>query len=107
MTERLLGTWKLVSAVREEIPSGARTDLFGPDPQGFLNYSPDGRMIALITRSGRKAAANGRPTPAEAEALFRSMLRNSASASAGVGLPLAAALRPLRVISAIMRPSGL
>ena len=31
-------------------------------------------MIALITRSGRKAAANGRPTPAEAEALFRSML---------------------------------
>jgi len=74
MTERLLGTWKLVSAVREEIPSGAKTDLFGPDPQGFLNYSPDGRMIALITRSGRKAAANGRPTPAEAEALFRSML---------------------------------
>ena len=74
MSERLLGTWKLVSAVREEIPSGAKTDLFGSDPQGFLNYSPDGRMIALITRGDRKPAADGRPTPAEAEALFRSML---------------------------------
>ena len=31
-------------------------------------------MIALITRRDRKAAANDVPTPAEAEALFRSML---------------------------------
>jgi Lipocalin-like domain len=71
---RLLGTWKLVSAVREEIPSGARTDMFGANPHGFINYSPDGRMIALITRRDRKAPANGRATPAEAEALYRSML---------------------------------
>jgi hypothetical protein len=75
MMDRLLGTWTLVSAVREEIPSGTKTDMFGQNPHGFINYSPDGRMIALITRGDRKAAANGgRPTPAEAEALFRSML---------------------------------
>ena len=74
MADRLLGTWTLVSAVREEIPSGAKTDMFGQDPHGFINYSPEGRMIALITRRDRKAAANGRPTPTEAEALFRSML---------------------------------
>ena len=74
MIDRLLGTWTLVSAVREEIPSGAKTDMFGQNPHGFINYSPDGRMIALITRRDRKAAANGRPTPTEAEALFRSML---------------------------------
>lgn len=74
MIDRLLGSWKLVSAVREEIPSGARTNLFGEKPQGVLNYSPDGRMIALITRGDRKGAANGRPTTAEAEALYRSML---------------------------------
>jgi len=70
----LLGTWTLVSAVREEIPAGTQTDMFGPNPHGFINYSPDGRMIALITRADRKAPANGRPTPAEAEALYRSML---------------------------------
>ena len=74
MADRLPGTWTLVSAVREEIPSGAKTDMFGQDPHGFINYSPEGRMIALITRRDRKAAANGRPTPTEAEALFRSML---------------------------------
>ncbi len=73
MIERLIGTWKLVSAVREEIPSGTKVDLFGDRPQGFLNYSREGRMIALITR-GDRTAANGRPTPAEAEALYRSML---------------------------------
>ena len=73
MTDRLHGSWRLVSAVREEIPSGARTDMFGQNPHGFINYGPDGRMIALITRGDRKAAS-GRPTAAEAEALYRSML---------------------------------
>jgi hypothetical protein len=34
--ERLIGTWTLISAVRQEIPSGAMTDLFGADPQGYL-----------------------------------------------------------------------
>jgi len=73
MIDRLLGTWTLVSAVREEIPSGSKTDMFGQNPHGFINYSPDGRMIALITRSDR-AAPSGKPTAAEAEALYRSML---------------------------------
>jgi len=79
MIDRLLGTWTLVSAVREEIPSGAKTDMFGANPHGFLNYSSDGRMIALITRRDRKAPANGKPTSAEAEALFRSMLSYAGS----------------------------
>jgi hypothetical protein len=74
MTERLIGTWTLVSAVREEIPSGEKSDQLGPNPHGFITYSPDGRMIALIVRSDRTAPANGRATTAEAEALFKSML---------------------------------
>lgn len=73
MTDRLVGTWKLVSAVREEIPSGAKADLFGAKPQGVLNYSPEGRMIALIAHGDRKAP-NGKATPAEAQALYGSML---------------------------------
>lgn len=74
MTEGLIGTWKLVSAVREEIPSGAKADLFGANPQGILNYSPDGRMIALIAHGDRKAPESGKATPAEAQALYGSML---------------------------------
>ena len=30
--QRLLGTWKLIAAVREEIPSGAKTDFLGSIP---------------------------------------------------------------------------
>ncbi|MEN3380534.1 MAG: hypothetical protein V7608_578 [Hyphomicrobiales bacterium] len=72
--ERLIGTWTLVSAVREEIPSGEKSDTFGPNPHGFITYSPDGRMMALITRRDRTAPANGRATAAEAETLYRSMM---------------------------------
>ncbi len=74
MNEGLIGTWKLVAAVREEIPSGMKTDLFGPDPQGILNYSPEGRMIALLAHGDRKAPAGGKATPDEARALYGSML---------------------------------
>ena len=71
---QLLGTWTLVSAIREEIPSGATSPQFGEAPRGYLTYSPDGRMLALITRADRKAPASGRATAGEAEALFRSMM---------------------------------
>lgn len=74
MAEQLIGTWTLVSAVREEIPSGEKSDQMGPNPHGFITYTPDGRMIALLVRRDRTAPADGRATPAEAEALFRSML---------------------------------
>jgi Lipocalin-like domain len=74
MIEKLLGTWKLVATERVEVASGAKTEQFGPSPQGFINYAPDGRMMALIARSDRKAPAGQKATDTEAEALFRSML---------------------------------
>src|SRR5215217_6648912 len=74
MREQLIGTWKLISATREEIPSGARIDPLGADPTGYLNYAPDGRMMAIIARGGRTRPAGPHPTPAEVEALFKSVL---------------------------------
>jgi hypothetical protein len=71
---RLIGTWKLVSAVREEVPSGEKTDLFGPDPVGFLNYSADGRMLTLIVRKNRKRPHGFPIRPDEAASLFRSLM---------------------------------
>src|SRR6187401_1869911 len=32
---RLLGTWKIIAATREEIPSGVKTDQMGPRPAGY------------------------------------------------------------------------
>jgi len=74
LRDRLIGTWKLVSAMREEISSGEKTPFLGENPTGFLHYMPDGRMLALITRAGRKRPDGNVATAAEAEALIRSMI---------------------------------
>jgi len=70
----LQGTWTLLSYVGEEVPSGARADVMGPHPSGYINYGPDGRMIVLIVGTGRSKPAGPVVTPAEAEGLLRSML---------------------------------
>ena len=72
--QQILGTWKLVSYVREEIPSGATSDVMGAHPSGYINYGRDGRMIVLIVGSDRKKPVGPVATPEEAEALIRSML---------------------------------
>ena len=72
--QQILGTWKLVSYVREEIPSGAKSDVMGDHPSGYINYGRDGRMIVLIVGSDRKKPVGPVATPEEAGALIRSMV---------------------------------
>ena len=72
--ERLIGTWKLISVVSEDVATGEKTDFYGPNPIGFINYSPEGRMMVINARSDRKRPAGPSPTPQEADALFRSVL---------------------------------
>jgi hypothetical protein len=72
--QQILGTWTLVSYVREEIPSGAKSDVMGAHPSGYINYGRDGRMIVIIVGSDRKKPVGAVATPEEAEALIRSML---------------------------------
>jgi hypothetical protein len=70
----LLGTWRLLSYVGQEIPSGVRSDVMGPHPSGYINYGRDGRMMVIIVGSDRKRPAGTVATPEEAVALIRSML---------------------------------
>jgi Lipocalin-like domain len=51
--ESLVGTWKLLSAQTIKT-NGARVNLFGQHPSGFLTYTAEGRMFAIITTEGRK-----------------------------------------------------
>ena len=74
LRDRLVGTWRLVAAEREEVASGTKSAYLGENPAGFLHYMPDGRMLALITRAGRKAPVGKVANAAEAEALMRSMI---------------------------------
>src|ERR1039458_4916461 len=65
--QAILGTWKLVSYVREEIPSGAKSDVMGAHPSGYINYGGDGRMIVIIVGSDRKKPEGAVATPREAK----------------------------------------
>lgn len=50
----VVGTWQLVSA-SASTPNGSRNEApFGPSPTGALTYTPEGRMILIISYSGRK-----------------------------------------------------
>jgi hypothetical protein len=72
--QKLLGTWKLLSYVREELPSGAKSDVMGSHPAGYINYGSDGRMMVMIVGNDRKKPAGSVATPDEAQALLTSML---------------------------------
>ena len=72
--QRLIGTWKLVAVVSEDVASGEKADFFGPNPSGYITYSPDGRMMVINVRSDRPLPKDASPTAEEAVALFRSVL---------------------------------
>src|SRR4029078_7140334 len=69
--QRLLVTWKLIAAIREEIPPGAKTDFLGSHPTGYINYAPDGRMMVLNVGNGRSKPAGGDAEPAGGGTLVR------------------------------------
>jgi hypothetical protein len=71
---RLLGTWKLVSIVAEDLSTGHKTDLWGTDPKGYITYGADGRMMVINVRNDREPPAAEVPTPGEAVDLYRGML---------------------------------
>lgn len=69
MTEnnKLVGTWKLVSA-SSTTQSGARNDTpYGLEPVGYLTYTADGRMSSVISYGGRKPLSFGRTGAAQIE----------------------------------------
>lgn len=72
--KQLAGSWKLISYVRHDIASGARSNVMGEQPSGYIHYGDDGRMMVIIVGSGRKKPVGPVATPEEAEALIRSML---------------------------------
>jgi lipocalin-like protein len=53
----VVGTWKLLSFVREDVVSGKTTRPWGENPSGYLMYLPDGHMSAVLTSESRKDAA--------------------------------------------------
>jgi hypothetical protein len=51
--ENLPGTYKLLSSTRTIVETGEVKDAFGKQPNGYIMYGMDGRMLVLITSAGR------------------------------------------------------
>jgi Lipocalin-like domain len=74
MREDLLGTWKLIAVVNADAATGAKSDLFGSNPVGYINYAPDGRMMVIQVRNDRKKPAGPTASTEESAALFKGLL---------------------------------
>jgi Lipocalin-like domain len=70
----LVGTWKLKSYVREVAATGERYNERGEHPNGYLAYSADGRMYAIITWENRIMPQDVVPTNDERIKLFGTMI---------------------------------
>ena len=69
-----IGTWMLLSYTREDLNTGAKTELFGAHPTGYLTYTLEGRMSSLFVRDGRAAPASMIATDAERIELYGGMI---------------------------------
>lgn len=50
----VVGTWKLVSASTSTASGEQNNAPFGPSPTGFLTYTAEGRMMAIVSYGGRQ-----------------------------------------------------
>jgi hypothetical protein len=72
--DELVGTWKLVSA-SSTTSTGERSESpYGAQPAGFLTYTGDGRVSALISYDGRKSLSFGGGSPEEQAEAFKTFL---------------------------------
>jgi hypothetical protein len=72
--DKLAGTWKLVSA-SSTTSAGERCESpYGAQPTGFLTYTADGRVTALISHDGRKPLAYGGGSLEEQAEAFKTFL---------------------------------
>ena len=73
--EQLYGTWRLVRFGRIAAATGERSEDFGKHPSGYLTYTRDGRMIAVLVKEGRKKFADlSKATDAERAELFNGVV---------------------------------
>jgi Lipocalin-like domain len=67
--DKLVGVWKLVGAVVEDVQTKEAKPLYGGHPKGYLILLASGRMMALLTAEGTKVPQ----TDEERSAAYRAM----------------------------------
>ncbi len=70
----LVGTWRQLSAVAEDLASGEKVNNFGARPVGFVQFTADGRMSLMTIHTDRKKPAGEIASSQEASELYRTMI---------------------------------
>ena len=70
---KVLGIWKIISYEWEIQATGERQPIMGKIPTGYITFTTEGLMMAIITGEGRKAPN----TDQDRAQLFRSMIAYS------------------------------
>ena len=66
---KTVGTWRLVSFESESQATGEREAVLGKNPTGYIIFTPERRLMVIITGEGRNAAK----TDQDRASLFKSM----------------------------------
>lgn len=74
INDKIVGTWKLVSAASTTSNDEQSESPYGASPAGFLTYTAEGRVTALISYSGRKSLTFGGGTLEEQAEAFKTFL---------------------------------
>jgi len=69
----LVGTWKLVSCLLEDVETKEQKSVWGTKPNGYIVMTSEGRWIVIQTAEGRKAPQNDK----DRVAAFKSLLAYS------------------------------
>ena len=68
--DKLIGAWKIISAVVEDVQTHEQKPLYGDHPKGYLILLVTGRMMSLLVSEERKA-----PQPDDERSIaYRSMV---------------------------------
>lgn len=73
LASQLLGSWRMTSWTFEVLETGEVKDALGKNPRGYINYSPDGRMMVLVLREDRAQPKALVPTSEEKIGLYETM----------------------------------
>ena len=73
LRDQLIGTWRMLSWKRFIVDTGEERDALGPNPFGYINYAPDGRLMVFVLKSGRPKPKTSPPTADEKIALYDSL----------------------------------
>jgi hypothetical protein len=70
MNDNVIGTWKLLSFDVEFQATGEKEQTFGPNPDGYIILTPEGRIMTVVAAKGRTPGLK----PEQRAELLRTML---------------------------------